>query len=206
MINNTQLDLSKLDFNEIGSWPQPMRLAIIVLAAILVIIANYFFFIQEQCNNLSTKHQQHLHLRTEFREKYHQAANLAAYQQRIEEVKATLRTLLLQLPTEGNLPTLMEDLSLQATTAGLEFTLIKPGTETSKEFYTELPINMSLLGNFHGFALFISGLANLPRIVTLHDFEITINKTNNNQTKTPNHHLSMKIDAKTFWCHNREKI
>jgi type IV pilus assembly protein PilO len=201
-----EFDLSKLDFNEIGSWPLPMRIVAFVLIGVVVNIASYFMFINNQLSNFTMQYNRQISLRSEFKDKYHKAANLEAYKHRMEEMKNTLRILLRQLPTEGRLPSLMEDISLQASAAGLEFNLIKPGDEVSKEFYTELPIKMSILGSYHGFGVFISGIAKLPRIVTLHDFEITMNSKNNDGKKRQDQPLTMSLEAKTYWCANRENL
>jgi type IV pilus assembly protein PilO len=201
-----EFDLSKLDFNEIGSWPLPMRIVAFVLIGVVVNIASYFMFINNQLSNFTMQYNRQISLRSEFKDKYHKAANLEAYKHRMEEMKNTLRILLRQLPTEGRLPSLMEDISLQASAAGLEFNLIKPGDEVSKEFYTELPIKMSILGSYHGFGVFISGIAKLPRIVTLHDFEITMNSNNNDGKKRQDQPLTMSLEAKTYWCANRENL
>ena len=100
----------------------------------------------------------------------------------------------------------MENISLQAAVAGLEFSLIKPGKEIDKEFYTELPIEMSIIGSYHGFGKFISGIAKLPRIVTLHDFEITINNKNSNEQGSKEKNLLMELETKTYWCANKENL
>lgn len=205
-MDKSELDFSKLDFNEIGSWPKPMRIVAFVAIGVFSLIINYFLLIKPQYADFNVQHNKQINLRNEFRDKYHKAANLEAYKQRMEEMKNVLRILLQQLPTEVNVPSLMEDISLQATAAGLEFSLIKPGDEVSKGFYTELPINMSILGTYHGFGMFISGLAKLPRIVTLNDFDITLNNKNNDGKKRQDQSLIMTLEAKTYWCANRENI
>jgi type IV pilus assembly protein PilO len=205
-MNIQEIDFNTLDFNEIGIWPLPLRIVAFVVIGIVVIIANYFFLISGQISDFNNQHNRQISLRNEFKDKYHKAANLEAYKQRMKEIKSTLQVLLLRLPTEELLPALMEDISMQAVTAGLEFSLIKPEDAVAKTFYTELTIKMSILGSYHGFGMFISGLAKLPRIVTLHDFEIIINNKNAEQNKRQTHSLIMNLDAKTYWYTDREKL
>lgn len=204
-MNLQELDFNKLDFNEIGCWPLQMRIVALVLIGIMTIAATYFLFISQQITDLYEQHKRQISMRNEFRDKYHKAANLEAYKQQMEESKKTLTDLLQQLPSEGKVPSLMEDISLQATDAGLEFNLIKPGNEVVKEFYTELPIKMLIAGSYHGFGRFISGLAKLPRIVTLHNFTIK-SSVNTAVGKQSERHLVLEIEAKTYWCANRENL
>ncbi len=201
-----EIDLNKLDFNEIGGWPLQMRVIAFVFIGLVAIGLGYFLFVSKKVVEFEMQHNKQISLRNEFRDKYHKAANRDIYKNQMEEMKNTLRGLLRQLPTDGNVPSLMEDISLQATTAGLEFNLIKPGIEVSKEFYTELPIDMTIVGSYHGFGKFISGIAKLPRIVTLHDFDIVVNPPKNNDNKRQEQALTMKIAAKTYWCANRENL
>lgn len=206
-MNTTNIDFSKLEFNEIGAWPLPARILVLLGIAVLAILASYFLFVNEKVMDLHDKHSVGLALRDEFRDKFHKAASLEVYKRQMEEMKDTLHVLLRQLPAEGKVPSLMEDISLQAMVAGLEFSLIKPGTEVVKEFYTELPIKMYITGSYHGFGKFISGIAMLPRIVTLHDFEIKINQANpKDSNKRQTKPLAMELNAKTYWCPNRENL
>ena len=203
-MNLQEIDLSKLDPNEIGAWPLQVRIIALTIIGLATILLNFLIFINPQLSTLDKQYNRQLVLRDEFREKHHKAANLEAYKNQMEEMKNTLKGLLRQLPTEGKIPSLMEDISLQATAAGLEFDLIKPGAEVSKEFYNELPIKISIVGSYHGFGRFISGIAKLPRIVTLHDFDIKTNKNTNN--KRLEQDLLLEIEAKTYWCTNRESL
>ena len=205
-MNLSNVDFNKLEFTEIGAWPLPARIIAFVLIGLLGIVANYFIFVNKQVMDLNTQRSRDMALRHEFRDKFHKAANLEVYKNQMEEMKNTLRILLRQLPSEGKVPSLMEDISLQAIAAGLEFDLIKPGVEVTKEFYTELPIKMSIIGSYHGFGKFISGIAMLPRIVTLHDFEIKTRSKASVLSKNKEQQLIMELSAKTYWCADRENL
>jgi len=202
-----KIDLNTLDPNEIGSWPLQMRIISLLVIGIVTIVAYYFLLINNQVRHLSAQQNKQSSLRNEFRDKHHKAANIETYKAQMEEMKNTLKELLRQLPTEEKVPSLMEDFSLQAIAAGLEFNLIKPGNAVAKDFYTELPVKMTIVGLYHGFGRFISGIAKLSRIVTLHDFSIKTNLTqSSNENKHQEQNLILEIEAKTYWCSNRENL
>lgn len=202
-----KIDLNTLEPNEIGSWPLQMRVIALAIIGIVTIAGHFFLLVNNQATELETQRSKQLSLRNEFSDKYYKAANIEAYKTQMEEMKNTLKELLRQLPTEEKVPSLMEDLSLQANAAGLEFNLIKPGKAVAKDFYTELPVKMTIIGSYHGFGRFIGGIAKLPRIVTLHDFSIKANATKGvEEHKTQGQNLIMEIDAKTYWCADRENL
>ncbi len=125
------LEFNGLDFHEIGAWPLQSRIIAFILIGVTVFLLNYFLFINDQVMEFNRQHQKNLMMRKEFRDKYHKAANLDAYKNQMEDMKNLLRKLLRQLPSEGKVASLMEDISLQAVAAGLEFQLIKPDAEIS---------------------------------------------------------------------------
>ena len=206
-MNLPAIDLSRFDFGEIGGWPRPARIAIFIAIGVIAMLGNYFLLISKQITELTIQHNRQISLREEFRDKYHKAVNLDVYKKQMEIIKKTLHKLFRQLPAEGKVPSLMEEISLQANAAGLEFKLIKPGNEMVKKFYTELPIKMAIVGSYRGFGRFISEIAKLPRIVTLHDFAIKVDKhPNADAAKRQEQTLLMDLDAKTYWGVAREHL
>lgn len=165
-------DFSNLDRNNIGGWPQGVKLTFCAILFILLLVAGYYFKISDQSQELETKQNQELGLKKEFSEKQAKVVNLDALQQQLDEMRDMLRQLLRQLPSKTEMPELLVNISQTALSAGLETQLFQPGPETVKEgFYAEKPIQLKMLGTFHQFGSFISGVASLPRVVilTMHD-------------------------------------
>jgi type IV pilus assembly protein PilO len=186
-------DLNELDLNNIGVWPTPVKAVAVVLAAILVIVAGYYLVIEDQLNNLDTVQAKELELRSEFETKQAKASNLDAYRQQLEEMKQSFGTMLRQLPDKTEVAELLVDVSQTGLASGLEFELFKPQEEVPKEFYAELPIQIIVNGKYHEFGNFISGLAALPRIVTIHDIKIK-----RGDSDKGNAELVLEATAKTY--------
>jgi type IV pilus assembly protein PilO len=165
-------DFTNLDRNNIGGWPQGVKLTFCAILFILLLVAAYYFKISDQSAELESKQTQELGLKREFSEKQAKVVNLDALQQQLDEMRDMLRQLLRQLPSKTEMPELLVNISQTALSAGLETQLFQPGPETVKEgFYAEKPIQLKMLGTFHQFGSFISGVASLPRVVilTMHD-------------------------------------
>jgi type IV pilus assembly protein PilO len=186
-------DLNELDLNNIGIWPTPVKAVVVVLVAVLVIAAGYYLIIEDQLNSLETVQGKELELRKEFETKQAKASNLDAYRQQLEEMKQSFGTMLRQLPDKTEVAELLVDVSQTGLASGLEFELFKPLEEIPKEFYAELPIQIVVNGHYHEFGNFISGLAALPRIVTIHDIKIT-----RGDPKKGNSELMLTATAKTY--------
>jgi type IV pilus assembly protein PilO len=165
-------DLNELDFNNVGIWPTPVKIVAVVLVAILVMIAGYYLVIEDQLTQLDKVERNELDLRKEFESKQAKASNLDGYRQQLEEMKHSFGTMLRQLPDKTEVAELLVDVSQTGLASGLEFELFKPQEEIPKDFYAELPIEIVVKGDYHEFGNFISGLAALPRIVTIHDVKI----------------------------------
>ncbi|HEX7815523.1 type 4a pilus biogenesis protein PilO [Dyella sp.] len=168
-------ELRGLDRNNIGGWPQSVKVFFTVLVFALIVFLGWYLLIsdqQDQMTQLTGKEQQ---LRQEFSSKQAKAVNLEALQQQLDEMQDMLRQLLRQLPSKTEMPELLADISQTALSAGLEADLFQPGAETPKDFYAEKPITLRLVGTYHQFGTFISGVASLPRVVilTLHDVSLT---------------------------------
>jgi type IV pilus assembly protein PilO len=165
-------DLNNLDFSNIGIWPTPIKAAVILVFCVLLGIGWYYYDTQDQLTRLDKEKQEELTLRKDFENKQAKAVNLEAYRKQLEEMKQSFGAMLRQLPSKTEVADLLVDVSQTGLAAGLEFELFDPAGEVPKEFYAELPINLKVNGDYHEFGEFISGLAALPRIVTIHNIKI----------------------------------
>lgn len=165
-------DINNLDFNDVGEWPAPLKLFLVLLVAILVGVAWYYMDTQDQYVALERVRREEKDLRTSFEEKQQKAANYEKYKAQLAEMKQTFGAMLRQLPNKKEVADLLIDVSQTGLAAGLEFQLFQPQNEIPKDFYAELPIKLRVVGDYHEFGEFISGIAALPRIVTMHDIDI----------------------------------
>jgi type IV pilus assembly protein PilO len=186
-----EFDINSLDFDNIGSWPIPIKVFIWVLMISLVLAGGYYYHIEELQTQLAKVEAQEVELKKDFEKKAFQAANLDAYRQQMVEMEESFGALVSQLPSDTEVPGLLEDITNKGLLNGLEISSIDLQAETAKEFYVELPIAINASGSYHDLGAFISGMAGLPRIVTLHDFTITSSGNDAN-------HLRMNIVAKTY--------
>ncbi len=186
-------DLNELDFSNIGVWPTPVKAVVVVLVAILVMVAGYYLVIEDQLIRLDSVEQKEQTLLKDFEVKQAKAVNLEGYRKQLEEMKQSFGTMLRQLPDKTEVAELLVDVSQTGLAAGLEFELFKPLDEVPREFYAELPIQIVVRGEYHEFGNFISGLAALPRIVTIHDVKI---KRTQSKDKQPD--LMLEATAKTY--------
>ena len=167
-----KIDFNDLELNNLGSWPAAVKAIAGALLLVLVLAGGYFFYIQDMETQLDTARAEEVALRDQFSSKAYQAANLSAYKAQMVEMENTFGALLRQLPSDTEVPGLLEDITRTGLGSGLEFEEIKLLPEAAQQFYIELPIQITVTGNYHDLATFVSGVASLPRIVTLHDFEI----------------------------------
>lgn len=188
-------DLRNFDWNDltdletIGGWPAPVKalIAIIVFAGALA--AGYFFHVQNLQVRLQGVMAEESQLRIEFEQKAFLAANLEEYRAQTVEMEESFTELLRQLPSETEVPGLVDDVTETGIGSGLEFDNIALQPEMVQEFYIELPIDVDVVGDYHDFGTFVSGVASLDRIVTLHDFSIT---------RRADSLLDMNIQARTY--------
>ncbi|MES9824060.1 MAG: type 4a pilus biogenesis protein PilO [Candidatus Thiodiazotropha endolucinida] len=186
-------DLNELDFNNVGIWPTPIKLVVVVLAAVLVLVAGYYLIVEDDIASLEGVQKKEQKLRADFAKKQKKAANLDAYRKQLEEMKQSFGTMLRQLPDKTEVAELLVDVSQTGLASGLEFELFKPLDEVPREFYAELPIQVKVTGQYHEFGHFISGLAALPRIVTIHDIKIS-----RTSKEDANADLLLEATAKTY--------
>lgn len=182
--------LNNLDFENVGSWPMPVKAFFWVITTAVSGWLVYNFMLSESLMLLETERGKESQLMKEYERKAFQAANLDRYKTQMEEMENTFGALLRQLPKDAEVPGLLEDITHTGLSAGLEFESITLASEQSKEFYIELPINISVRGGYHALGAFVSGVASLPRIVTVHDFTIKSGDSPND--------LTMDILAKTY--------
>ncbi len=167
-----KINLSELDANNLGSWPLPVKVIAAILLLIGVLALGYNFHLKDLQAQLDQQRSQEETLKQQFSTKAFQAANLEAYRQQMVEMEQSFGALLRQLPSDTEVPGLLEDITRTGLGSGLEFEEIKLLPEVTQQFYIELPIQIRVVGTYHDLATFVSGAASLPRIVTLHDFEI----------------------------------
>ncbi len=166
------LEFGDLDPNNMGGWPAPLKAIILVLLIIVVVAAGYFFWLTDKQTSLEAARKQEGTLKSEYEAKAFQAANLPQYRQQKEEMEVSFGTMLRQLPSDTEVPGLIEDITLAALDNGLQIESIDLQPEHKAEFYVELPITIGVSGEYHDVGAFVSAVANLSRIVTLHDFSI----------------------------------
>ena len=167
-------ELRDLDPRDPGRWPfAALAGAVGATFVLLTLLLIYFFVWQDVRPELQQKEAQEQSLRQEFQQKHARAVNLAVYKQQLKDLQRSFGALLRQLPGKTEVPNLLVDISQTALAAGLQQKLFQPEPEQAKDFYAELPIKMELTGSYHQFGEFVSGIAALPRIVTLHDIQIT---------------------------------
>ena len=167
-----QIDINDLDTSNMGSWPAAIKVLASVLLMVLVLALGYSFLISDLQNHLELRREEESTLREQFATKAHMAANLELYTQQMKEMENSFGMLLRQLPSDTEVPGLLEDITRTGLGSGLEFEEIKLLPEVTQQFYIELPIQITVTGAYHDLATFVSGVAGLPRIVTLHDFDL----------------------------------
>lgn len=196
--------LQALDFKDIGRWPFLFRALAVGIVFLTVSVLLVWYFVTGANGNLPDLRKAEAEQRSlwgTFDEKQRKAANLEAYRQQLAEIERTFGAMLRQLPGKTEVPSLLVDISQTGLAAGLQERLFQPGGENKKDFYAELPIKITLTGGYHEFGLFVSGIAALPRIVTLHDIEITRSATRaqaRGRAPAPSDQLTMNLTAKTY--------
>lgn len=186
-------ELRNLDVNDIGRWPLPFRLGVIMLTFLVVVgFGTWFFIVKEKMPQHQRVVADEQSLRTTFENKQRKAANFDAYKTQLEQMEQSFGTMLRQLPGETEIPSLIVDISQTGLASGLQEKLFEPQAEIPKEFYAEKPIKIHLSGGFHEIANFVSGVAALPRIVTLHDIRIA------SEDSETFDRLTMEVTAQTY--------
>ena len=197
-------ELRILDPRDPGRWPLPIRVgAVAIWFVVLTFILSYVFVWQQQKPELERREAEELSLREQFRSKHSKAVNLEVYKSQLKDIERSFGALLRQLPGKTEVPNLLVDISQTGLAAGLEEKLFQPSAEQRRDFYAELPIKIRLSGSYHEFGEFVSGIAALPRIVTLHDIEI---KPVPAGKDTGFDELTLDLTAKTYRYLDEEEL
>lgn len=191
-----RVDISELDLNNLGSWPPVVKVIACVLALIAALALGYNFYLKDLQSTLDQNRATEQTLKGQFSAKAFQAANLDVYKSQMKEMEESFGALLRQLPGDTEVPGLLEDITRTGLGSGLEFEEIKLQPEVAQQFYIELPIQIVVVGGYHDLATFVSGVASLPRIVTLHDFHVELPKKEDGSGGSSK--LRMSVLAKTY--------
>lgn len=186
-----EFDINDLDMNNAGIWPAPVKAIVLLLIFGLIMGGGYWFFIKDQFAQLDRVKSTELELRQNYENKAYQVANLSVFKAQMVEMEETFGALVRQLPSETEVPGLLEDITNTALGSGLALQEVKLQPEQKRDFYSELPINIRVSGSYHELATFVSSVASLPRIVTLHDLTIKPTGADNDQ-------LDMQVVARTY--------
>ena len=194
-------ELRSLDPRDPGRWPLQVLIGAVAVAfAAVALVGVYLLVWNEQRPELQRRQAEEQQLRQEFRDKHSKAVNLEVYKQQLKDIERSFGALLRQLPGKTEVPSLLVDISQTGLAAGLQEKLFQPVAEEKRDFYAELPIKIRLSGSYHQFGEFVSGIAALPRIVTLHDIDI---KPDN---KDAYDQLSLELTAKTYRYLDEDEI
>ncbi|WP_293747479.1 type 4a pilus biogenesis protein PilO [uncultured Paraglaciecola sp.] len=191
---NKLKEINDLDFEQVATWPFEVKSLVALFVVIIGLVGGYYFIVKDKLPILATAQSNEITLKQTYQGKYRIAVNLEAYEEQLGRLKSDFSSMLKSLPTSNETPGLLDDITLVGTSAGLTFRLLNWQRDIPKEFYSELPIEMEVYGGYHNFGQFASEIAGLPRIVTVHDFEVT------QEANT----LKLKVQAKTYRTSNEQ--
>ncbi len=191
-------ELNSLDPQNIGAWPLPIRIVVIAVVCAAIAYGTWSQDVQLQLQELEKVEKEEITLKQTFEVKQKKAANLQALKEQLAEMKQSFGDMLRQLPDKTEVAGLIVDISQTGLAAGLEFELFKPGKEKPGEFYSELPITLRVVGGYHQFGEFVSGIATLPRIVTTHNINIRKKGGKSKRGARGDGTLVMNATAKTY--------
>lgn len=180
-MSKKSMNLKELDFNNMGSWPRQAQMLFASVMMLLILGLAWFLFVSDKRDELATLEAEEVTLRTEFEKKQGDASNLEPLKLQLAQMEQQLQQMLRQLPSKTEMPDLIVDISQTALATGISNELFQPGSETPKEFYAEKPIALRMMGTYHQFGAFVSGVASLPRVVimTMHDISLKPKGSNN---------------------------
>ena len=201
-------DLRDADFSDLGNAPGSVRFVILAVALILILVAGYYLFIGDKKDELEQTRQQELSLRSDFEYKQQKAANLEAYEQQLLDMEDLLQTMFRQLPNKTEMDKLLVDVSQTALAAGIDVQLFEPQGESFQDFYAERAISIRMLGDYHEFGEFVSGVAALPRVVilTMHDISLKRAAAGQSRYGDSEGRLIMEGRVKTYRYVDEEEV
>jgi len=201
-------DLRDADFRDLGSAPGSVRYLLLFILMVLILVAGYFLFIDDKKIELEQVRQQELALMADFEFKQQKAANLEAYEKQLEDMQELLQTMFRQLPNKTEMDKLLVDVSQTALAAGIDVQLFEPLAESFQDFYAERPISVRMLGDYHEFGEFVSGVAALPRVVilTMHDISLKRAAANQSRFGDSEGRLILEGTVKTYRYVDEEEV
>jgi type IV pilus assembly protein PilO len=191
-------ELRDLDFRDIGSAPTSVRYVILGFLLVIIIAIGYFLLIKTKTEQLEIVQNKEAGLRVDFENKQEKAANLEAYEIQLAEMQELLETMFRQLPGKTEMDKLLVDVSQTALGAGIDVQLFQPNAEAHHDFYAERPISIRMLGDYHQFGEFVSGVASLPRVVILTMHDISLRRANDRDIKGGDGRLVLEGTVKTY--------
>jgi type IV pilus assembly protein PilO len=189
-------DANNVDFDKIGVWPAPAKMFVLILLVIVIFALTYYLKISDLNDELDVVNAKEVSLRQTYETKSFEAANLDAYRDQMADMDKTFKSLLSRLPSDAQVPGLLDDIGARGRESGLTINATTMEGDRAAEFYIEVPFRINVDGGYHDMAGFISGIASMPRIVTLHNYTIT---------KKSAGILNMQIAAKTYKYKTQEK-
>ncbi|WP_018610645.1 type 4a pilus biogenesis protein PilO [Uliginosibacterium gangwonense] len=190
-------DFRQMDPNDPGVWPMAPKVVVLIVLLLVCLLGSWWLSWKDQLDALDARHAEEQKLKDEWLDKKKQAVNLAEYKKQLDEIDHQFGALLKQLPNRSQMEALLVDINQAGRGHGLQFELWKPGQEMVKDFYAELPIAVELTGSYHDFGQFAADIAKLPRIVTLRDLSVSMNKDNG---------LKMAVTAVTYRYLDEEEV
>ncbi len=200
------MNINELDFENIGGWPLGARLSAIFLVFAVVLGVGFYYFTQDKIAELEKVESKEEPLKKEFKAKQGKAANLEAYKSQMVEMEKRFGSMLRQLPQKTEVADLLVEISQTGLSNNLEFSLFKPSGEQRKEFYAELPVNIQVTGTYHDFGGFATGIAALPRIVTIHDVAMVPKGKGKTADVDEDKNLTITLVAKTYRYLDQDEI
>jgi type IV pilus assembly protein PilO len=175
------IDLRDINFRTSGSWPLELKYAVCVFVVFIILLLSWFLMVKDKRDEMLNLMNEETTLRADFEQKQSRAANLEPLKQQLAQMEVILQQMLRQLPSKNEMPDLIVDVSQQALASGITNELFQPGPEEPRDFYAEKPISIRMVGGYHQFGAFMSGVASLPRVVimTMHDISLKPRGTNN---------------------------
>ncbi len=203
-----KINIKELDFNNIGGWPQQAKVGLCVILVLLIVGLSWWLFVRDKRDTLESLERTETELRGTFETKQGRASNLEPLKLQLAEMEQQLQQMLRQLPSKTEMPDLIVDISQTALATGITNELFQPGPEQPKEFYAEKPISLRMVGSYHQFGGFVSGVASLPRVVimTMHDISLKPRGAAKETGITANSPLELAGTVKTYRYLDEEEM